>query len=287
MNGKGDMTMAAARARNRQETPQFSVTGLLGNVAALALAHPRLLAGTIAFASVFSFFAGNALYYQSQQHPRALFSTRSLAFDASRAADRDPLMTATTARPNETRIVIEREEASPVAAQPPAGDPTVAKVQKTLNQLGLYDGAVDGLTGPRTSEAVRRYQEIVGLPQNGEIDVALLEELTQTPAIVSAIPTPRPAHDQPAPAAAPVPVTEAPAAVQPAKLTAGSGEAVRIARIQAGLRAFGHDQIEIDGIAGSRTRDAIAEFQSLFRLVATGQPDAKTEAKMREIGLIN
>ena len=79
----------------------------------------------------------------------------------------------------------------------------------------------------------------------------------------------------------------APADTLPEKVVAGSGEAVRIARIQAGLRAFGHDQIEIDGIAGSQTRDAIAEFQSLFRLAATGEPDAQTEAKMREIGLIN
>ena len=47
------------------------------------------------------------------------------------------------------------------------------------------------------------------------------------------------------------------------------------------------DQIEIDGIAGAQTRQAIEEFQSLFRLMATGQPDARTEAKMREIGLIN
>ena len=284
------MTMAAARARNRRDEPQFSMTGLLGSTAALALAHPRLLAGTAALAAVFSFFAGNALYYQSQQHPRVLFSTRSLAFDPSRAAPADPLMTTATRKP-ETRVVFEREASAPAQARPAAGDPTVQKVQKTLGQLGLYDGSVDGLTGPRTTEAVRRYQEIVGLPQTGEIDTALLDELTQTPAIVSAIPTPRPPHGVPEPAAAkpddkPAATAE-PQPVKVAPVTAGSGEAVRIARIQAGLRAFGHDQIEIDGIAGAQTRQAIEEFQSLFRLMATGQPDARTEAKMREIGLIN
>ena len=284
------MTMAAARARNRREEPQFSMTGLLGSTVALALAHPRLLAGTATLAAVFSFFAGNALYYQSQQHPRVLFSTRSLAFDPSRAVPADPLMTS-AARQAETRVVFEREANAPAQVRPAAGDPTVEKVQKTLGQLGLYDGAVDGLTGPRTAEAVRRYQEIVGLPLTGEIDTALLDELTQTPAIVSAIPTPRPPHDAPEPAAAkPEEKPAAAADPQPVKVapvTAGSGEAVRIARIQAGLRAFGHDQIEIDGIAGAQTRQAIEEFQSLFRLMATGQPDARTEAKMREIGLIN
>lgn len=285
--------MPTARARNHAVEPSMSLTGLLASVAAFLLARPRIVAGTVAFAAVFSFFAGNALYSQSQHHPRALFSTRTLAFEASGVSQPDPVMTAVTARKPQTRVVFERDDVipaptKPVAQQPAQGDETVARVQGILQQLGLYDGTVDGLTGPQTSQAVRRYQEIVGLPQSGEIDVALLEELTRSPAIVSAIPTPRPTHAAPQPASSPVVVPSAPAPAPQTRVEEPvSGEAVRIARIQAGLRAFGHDRIEIDGIAGAQTRDAIAEFQSLFRLVATGLADAQTEAKMREIGLIN
>lgn len=284
--------MPTARARNHAVEPSMSLTGLLASVAAFLLARPRIVAGTVAFAAVFSFFAGNALYSQSQHHPRALFSTRTLAFEASGVTQPDPVMTAVTARKPQTRIVLERDDveavpANPVA-QPAQGDETVARVQGILQQLGLYDGTVDGLTGPQTAQAVRRYQEIVGLPQSGEIDVALLEELTRSPAIVSAIPTPRPPRATPPPAASPVVVPPAAAPSPQTRVEEPvSGEAIRIARIQAGLRAFGHDRIEIDGIAGAQTRDAIAEFQSLFRLVTTGLADAQTEAKMREIGLIN
>jgi len=60
-----------------------------------------------------------------------------------------------------------------------------------------------------------------------------------------------------------------------------------IVRVQAGLKAFGNDGIEIDGVIGGRTRDAIREFQSLFDLPVTGEPDASLVTKMQEIGLIN
>jgi len=56
-------------------------------------------------------------------------------------------------------------------------------------------------------------------------------------------------------------------------------------RIQAGLRAFGNEGIEIDGVVGARTRAAILEFQSLFGLPETGEPDQALYAKMRDIGL--
>jgi peptidoglycan hydrolase-like protein with peptidoglycan-binding domain len=61
----------------------------------------------------------------------------------------------------------------------------------------------------------------------------------------------------------------------------------RIIRIQAGLKAFGNDGIELDGMMGPKTTTGIKEFQSLFGLPVSGQPDAETYAKMREIGLIN
>jgi peptidoglycan hydrolase-like protein with peptidoglycan-binding domain len=60
-----------------------------------------------------------------------------------------------------------------------------------------------------------------------------------------------------------------------------------IMRIQAGLRAFGNQGVELDGKMGQRTREALKEFQSLFGLPVTGNPDAAVMAKMREIGLTN
>ena len=40
-------------------------------------------------------------------------------------------------------------------------------------------------------------------------------------------------------------------------------------------------------MVGARTKAAIREFQSLFGLPETGEPDEAVYAKMREIGLTN
>jgi peptidoglycan hydrolase-like protein with peptidoglycan-binding domain len=61
----------------------------------------------------------------------------------------------------------------------------------------------------------------------------------------------------------------------------------QIMKLQAGLRAFGNEAMEVDGVLGARTREAIHEFQALFGLPETGEPDDALYAKMREIGLTN
>ena len=58
-------------------------------------------------------------------------------------------------------------------------------------------------------------------------------------------------------------------------------------RIQAGLKAFGNNDMKLDGIIGPRTKAAIREFQSLFGLPVTGEPDDNLLAKMRQEGLTN
>lgn len=72
---------------------------------------------------------------------------------------------------------------------------------------------------------------------------------------------------------------------QPSLRQDQEGDAV-LRRVQAGLKAFGNDGIEIDGVMGERTRTAISEFQSLFGLPVTGEADPALIAKMQEIGLI-
>jgi murein DD-endopeptidase MepM/ murein hydrolase activator NlpD len=49
------------------------------------------------------------------------------------------------------------------------GDPTVAALQAALAQHGVYDGSVDGLVGPATTEAVVALQKLKGLPTDGVV----------------------------------------------------------------------------------------------------------------------
>ena len=61
--------------------------------------------------------------------------------------------------------------------------PVVVEAQTLLTRRGYYIGAVDGVAGSRTREAVRRFQEDAKLTATGAIDQALVD------AIKSAAPT--------------------------------------------------------------------------------------------------
>jgi len=54
---------------------------------------------------------------------------------------------------------------------------TATGVQARLNNLGFYCGAVDGIVGPMTSDALREFQAAEGLPQTGAINGATRNRL--------------------------------------------------------------------------------------------------------------
>ena len=174
-------------------------------------------------------------------------------------------MPGTTDDPTETTIRIQRE---PAHIPQPKPDPVIEQVQGILRDLNFYDGTVDGIAGPNTRSAIANYRKKVGLPASDRIDEELLTQLGAAPTTAAIRPTPSPRETSAATAQAD----------QPDAL---------VTKIQAGLKAFGNDDIKVDGVIGARTRSAIREFQSLFGLPVTGEPDATLYAKMREIGLTN
>ena len=69
----------------------------------------------------------------------------------------------------------------------PSLDPVfVRSVQIELVERGYYHGEIDGIMGPRTREAVDRFQRDAGLVVNGAVDQRLLEELRNQPLSVRA-----------------------------------------------------------------------------------------------------
>lgn len=236
--------------------------------------NPVLVGGSTAFLVALFYVSANALWYQPYAHKGALFSTREAA-EFPDLKENAP----------ETTIKIERPQGA-VEVVRPQGDPRIERVQSILKDLAFYDGTVDGLNGPATRNAIQAYQKKVGLVATGEIDQSLLEQLgaAETTAGIAPTPTPRvQATRTPAPTpraeAAPMPVRTEP--------TSEAAVSARIMKIQAGLKAFGNDGIEIDGVPGGRTKAAIREFQALFGLPETGEPDPAVYVKMREIGLTN
>ncbi|WP_430258427.1 peptidoglycan-binding domain-containing protein [Neorhizobium sp. IRS_2294] len=83
----------------------------------------------------------------------------------------------------------------------------VAEIQRELIKRGLYEGADDGVTGPRTQQAIVLYQQRMGLPQSGEAGSDLLAALKNER---------KPATGSPSSSAVHVPVPQTPAAAKPA-----------------------------------------------------------------------
>ena len=54
---------------------------------------------------------------------------------------------------------------------------TVFEMQERLNELGYKLGAVDGISGPRTVEALKKFQTDNKLPPTGVIDTETIRKL--------------------------------------------------------------------------------------------------------------
>jgi peptidoglycan hydrolase-like protein with peptidoglycan-binding domain len=235
-----------------------AAAALLGVVAR----NPTLVGGSTAFLVALSFVSANALWYQPHAHSGAFFATR------------DFVRSDAVAPVEETTIRIERQEQveSPLVKTPRIeGDATVKSVQKILGELKFYGGDIDGVYGPNTRLAIEAYQTKMGLAITGAVDDTLLDQLGT--GSVTQLPSSAPRQIR----------TEeivVPATVRPVERDE------RVASVQSGLREFGNESMQVDGLMGAKTKAAILEFQSLFGLPETGEADADVLAKMKEIGLI-
>ena len=70
-------------------------------------------------------------------------------------------------------------------------DATVIWVQRYLLERGYYNGAVDGVSGPRTEAGVRAYEAAAGWPITGDPYV-LASRLNYQPPVVAPAPHPVP-----------------------------------------------------------------------------------------------
>lgn len=242
--------------------------------------NPAIAGGSMAFLVSLCFVSANALWYQPHFYDGAFFATRKAALHSTSmptSRESKPRTIQPTVRPVPPPDVTETTGAVPEPEVPmaPVEGSQLKRVQSALADLGLYKGALDGLAGPQTKDAIENYQRIVGVEATGGINAELLQHLGLVPA--------RPSAGTPSPA-------PRPQGTRVAEVSADAGLSVshtQTRKIQAGLRAFGNDGIEIDGVAGADTQTALREFQSLFGLQVTGEPNAEVLAKMKAIGLVN
>lgn len=100
------------------------------------------------------------------------------------AAPAAPLQPVVGTAPPAKATATDSASAVPAAAPPPAPLrlDEVREVQGRLRAFGFNPGPIDGTSGPRTQGAVMHYQQERGLPQTGQADRDLLEQLRRDPA---------------------------------------------------------------------------------------------------------
>jgi len=181
----------------------------------------------------------NALYRQPGPHPAPIFSVK-------------PRPVAT--EPAEVVPPMPRTRPAPMIAKPEAVARSRADIttdiQRELSRRGLYDGPVDGVTGPKTDAAIRDFETSVKLRVSGEPTEDVLRAIQRTPLKTEAVPRPTPRPDPIADLIAPTP---------------------RVIAVQRALNDFGYGPVKATGLYGAETIAAIQKFERDRKLPVTGQ----------------
>lgn len=266
--------------------------------------NPLMACGFFLFLVGFSFVTFNALFYQSASHHAVFIETRPLAVQTSAGPNRS-----VSAKPDaQSNTVTSSSTPSSLVKQPVVAQKentasadklpdNLLDVQKKLAAMGLYDGPLDGLDGPKTRNAVALWRQktnsanslnlqtkpqddiaslISGaIPQNGTVDRVTTQSLNnQQPATNNVT------------AAAPTIQSQA-TNQQSAKADNNfKADTTDIMQVQAALRAFGDDNVVVTGEEDDNTAEALKKFQKMFSLTVTGKVNQEVIDKMKDIGLI-
>ncbi|MEO1066048.1 MAG: peptidoglycan-binding domain-containing protein [Pseudomonadota bacterium] len=206
----------------------------------------------------------NALYLQTGKHPAPLFASQTTA---KAEPEVSPAVTAAIPRPKTREIILERKADATV-------DPLVKAIQEELANRGYYNADLDGVMGARTRVAVGLYQRAFGQTVTNEASSALLEHIRLSPedlgyhaavrarlAKATAAQQQRVAHLQPA------------SKPQKPKARVGSdviSDVNGIKKVQKALSNLGFGTLVVDGVVGSKTREAVRAFAEKRGLQPTG-----------------
>jgi len=198
--------------------------------------------------------AVNALYLQTGPHPAPLFSVRSIVGSTSAVGQSAEM-------PRPRPVAVETTAAAPAGtaapatpAAPRARTDLVADIQRGLAKRGLYDGAVDGIYGPKTDAAVRDFAQAAHIKVGPEPTEALLQSIAHSGL----------SEVKPAPAAS----------MSRARHDAIAdliGPSPRVVAVQRALSDWGFGQIKPNGVVGPETVAAIEKFERSRQLPVTGK----------------
>jgi peptidoglycan hydrolase-like protein with peptidoglycan-binding domain len=201
------------------------------------LRRPIEVAGVLTMVGLTVCIIVNALALQTGPHPAPIFPRGQAALET------------VPARPP--------QELSAAALERLA---LVRTVQTELAARGLYDGAADGLAGPKTEAAIRFFQDGAGLEVDGLASTELLAELQKAPAARK-----RDAIATLITASTPSPPTR------------------RLVGIERALAILGYGPLKVDGLMDANTSAAIERFESDRGLPVTGAVSARLARELAEM----
>jgi peptidoglycan hydrolase-like protein with peptidoglycan-binding domain len=208
---------------------------LLGAVLRTVLRRPgdSLAAAVAGFAAIAILV--NALFMQSGPHPAPIFANKPAPVVEQLAAPA-------------VAVSAQRKPVDPkLEAARPRSD-TVAEIQRELARHGFYDGAADGVYGPKTDAAIRDFEQAAGLRPSAEPNDILLASIARS--AIKAQPVAIQRND-------PIAALLAPSA--------------RIVAVQRALTDFGYGPLKPTGLYDTETRAAIERFEKARRRPVTGQ----------------
>jgi peptidoglycan hydrolase-like protein with peptidoglycan-binding domain len=150
---------------------------------------------------------------------------------------------------------------APVSYVQPLSPQAQKEVQRHLKELGVYSGAVDGIWGRDSQEALERFQQTRGLQVTSNLNQATLATMGIKPADLLSL------GDQPGAMAG-----------RDVSGRALNAEAVRT--IQGRLRQLGLYSGDADGIWGDSTQAALERFQRDRGLQVSGSLNPNTLTTM-------
>jgi hypothetical protein len=132
----------------------------------------------------------------------------------------------------------------------------IQNIQKELSTRGYYNGAVDGVPGPRTDQAIRDFQK--GRGQNTlEPSDSLLHQIRNSPA-----------------------KTDVTGSIEEAD---ASRKSLRVLSLQRTLARLGYGPVRLSGTYGSDTKAAIERFERDWMLPVTGLMSTTVYAKLAAV----
>lgn len=138
-------------------------------------------------------------------------------------------------------------------------NPRIEGVQFALKDAGYETGTTDGRIGNQTREAIKEFQEFLGLKPTGYLDEATLSQIGQLKKTKEALTKKYTVSVKEAPQQKSIPSAK---------------------EIQTALKNAGFDPGPVDGKIGPKTRQAIKEFQRSKGLTPDGVVGQKTWAEM-------